>query len=793
MQIRNKKLLVADLAYASSYTQVALPKSDVVYCSKENIALVVCGEGVKATFPHKKTYGGRTFWLDNAETEALLKGKQFAETWGNCWLKAGYSAFENHGLPSFRYYAAEGLSVKKLLAAAGLEKGEIQNLTSLTFKSENGYSAVLEGLYNNRKHFYTEAGNLVDEVEPMLAYYRAMKTCDTAGAAITKQERFIYPTLMFGQKNRDDTNNCSFVKNVQKIILGRESEQAALQIFDSKRLYKTYTVADIIIMGAEKRLYKLNGQSLYCYGIDFADFLAKANIEPETEISFDIALEGCRYTCKQRLKTASIRRGQYLLTYYSEDAVTGRAIPNETELKLYMPNSVISNLVALNFNEHRALQLVPMPASKQKKPFASMAEVLASCFYICVKTDNSCLYYYFSLEELKENYPLINSKYNYNDHTVEKAVSCNGVMLTNLIESLVDSNGAALALPEAWQLQFVEEDAYHTNIKTYIDTIGEAAKLRYPILAYEIKESYAKPSKYNVDDEAYKKPESFFIYRTADSANEAVVKNIMGIVISENGNAFAEGGYTVVAKVKQNGSEVMCKTVKGAMQGMYVAVNAPELTAYKLAEAEKVKLVQAGEPAANTVEFVYEELPYLSIFTANRAFAKQLNISHFMEQACQIPNNLASVKKLVQTGEAVYVTDENCHPVTGELKVHEATRNLYIDRRKIAADTSPFGYGNLILYRYNGMFIDTLAGLLGTDNKKALLKNSVGHVWEVDLAADAAQNCFIAYMHSQSKGTPNNTSNRKRRQKLYEKPKLINAFNGEVLMEELTEIEFLNL
>ena len=161
---------------------------------------------------------------------------------------------------------------------------------------------------------------------------------------------------------------------------------------------------------------------------------------------------------------------------------------------------------------------------------------------------------------------------------------------------------------------------------------------------------------------------------------------------------------------------------------MYVAVNAPELTAYKLAEAEKVKLVQAGEPAANTVEFVYEELPYLSIFTANRAFAKQLNISHFMEQACQIPNNLASVKKLVQTGEAVYVTDENCHPVTGELKVHEATRNLYIDRRKIAADTSPFGYGNLILYRYNGMFIDTLAGLLGTDNKKALLKNSVGHV-----------------------------------------------------------------
>lgn len=428
----------------------------------------------------------------------------------------------------------------------------------------------------------------------------------------------------------------------------------------------------------------------------------------------------------------------------------------------------------------------PSTAAAPKLPGATDEEILESAFYLAVApADGSdMLYYYYSLNELKamgqQSYA-----FNYDDHTVDKTVECNGVFLVDLLDALADADGALLRdsgkLTEDMKIQIVEEDGFHSNSSgkaaSFVDAIAYARTTTLPILAWEIKETYAVETEFNRSWEDFRwadaYPEYLRMYRNTGAANSAVCKMVMGAVVSPEGDAYnadTRGAYVMTMESQKNpGVELAAaREVGGVLKGMKIAVRAPEVAGVTAA-GDAVQLITVGDEAQR-VRFTYEEGAYLTLSDGNESFEMTLSDLIVLSSGRQIPESREAVEALVAGGGALVVTDAIADAQTGELSVEAPGRNLYIDRREVASGTDPYGYGNLILTRYFGAPLKDV--ILASGLSGALTLNGA------DLSALDAKDAFVAYKHTCSKATPNNPPEGKRVTETYEAPVIVSIQDG---------------
>jgi len=439
----------------------------------------------------------------------------------------------------------------------------------------------------------------------------------------------------------------------------------------------------------------------------------------------------------------------------------------------------------------------------EKLPGGTNAQIRQSVFFVAVDTgtdgSGERLYYYFSLDELKSKYGVEERDFDYTNHTVATTTSAHGFSVTKLVDTLVGPYGDPLPIDDTWSLQYLEEDAYHASDPAYIDTMAAARETTKPMLTFEIKQRYATPTKYNVDDKQYKwaedlYPEYMRVYRQTDSANSAVMKMMMGIAVSPDGktyNADTSGKYRLTG-TDGLGNQVVLdskgnpgRTVLGALAGMKIAVHAPTVAAYTATGDSRVITVQPSATSTQVVDFDYTANDYLTVKDWTAGSLKTLTQYDIAGAASTrtIPESLAYVQGLVGTGEAAEVTEESIDPATAEFLIPIATRRLFVDMR-----VTPFAYGytDLNLYRYTGGSPCDLAGLYAVvDNVVATDTAGVKTLYK----GAAAGYCFVAYKDSHSKSCPNNTAESKRFIWVYDHPTLIDEYDGDVLVASLARVD----
>ena len=428
----------------------------------------------------------------------------------------------------------------------------------------------------------------------------------------------------------------------------------------------------------------------------------------------------------------------------------------------------------------------PQGSAAVKTPGATAEEMLNARFYLAVSPADGSqpLYYYYSLDELKAA-GQTNYAFNYDDHTVDKTVSCNGVFLTDLVDALADEAGVLLKdsgkLTESMKIQIIEEDGFHSNYSgkaaSYVDEISYARTTTLPLLVWEIKETYRVETEYNKSWADFRWADQYAeylrIYRNTGAANSAVCKMVMGAVISAQGDAYNKetmGQYALHMESARNpGVDLAAqRRVAGVLKGMTLAVRAPQVANAAVA-GDSVKLVTIGEESQE-ITFTYEESPYLTLSNGTDAYQMALSDLILLSNGRQIPESLEAVEALAASGDALVVTDEIANAESGELTVDAPARNLYIDRREVASGTDPYGYGNLILYRYFGAPLAEVVAASGLTGELTLNGTVLGDLPREDV--------FVAYKHTCSKATPNNPPEGKRVTAVYEAPVLISVKDG---------------
>lgn len=400
-----------------------------------------------------------------------------------------------------------------------------------------------------------------------------------------------------------------------------------------------------------------------------------------------------------------------------------------------------------------AVELAPQGTVGEKEPGGDVSN---SVFYIAVKdASGETKYYYYTKAEL-ETYET-QSAYTYNDHGVIKTVTCKGALLKDLLANL-----KGVSIKDDMIVQYAEEDAYHADAKTdvidsnYKDTIesltkptldgsGNTKNPMRPIVTYAIHEEYADPDAYNVNDPAGEfkdpDPDSFAYtklraYRDTGGANSAVIKYLMGVVVSTDGALLSGKNGCLVTSVSDKNPSIKVRddiTIKGLLPGMQYAVKAPAATNANLATGQTSPVlitVGSGVPADQTITFQYTEDTY---FYVNNAL----------------------------TGKITNYT------YTDLIAEHEQVPDAN-------ANTAPYGYSRPMYYRYNGVWLsDLVSGISGNYSIKLVAKDGT----KTDITDNIAL-YFIAYNNTRSK-TSTNIPEGKRVTDTYNDAKIIIPSTGE--------------
>ncbi len=698
-------------------------------------------------------YPESIFVISEQELASVAKNREKDPKWGDCWRKRRYSALEDHGIITKYRYAAEGLDLRMVLERAGFTEEEING--EIQFAA-NHFKVIVSDPADNR-FFCDGTGNSAD-APALLAFESSLITED--GEILPGKKSSPYPRLMFGQQTKDEINKCSFVSSLRKIQPA--AQKAAIKIYKENRLWCEPTMPDLMMLKQNEAQIYANGQKLRCLGIDIALLMSKYEI-------------GHSSTCKicdsngNFVNIENAHNGEYLLAWHTYCGQSS-AKSDTDGLCLCSDKIFMENITTLEFTSEN----IGSKSLPEKRPANRMEDCDGTSFYCCVEHNGELLYYYFGYDEIKNHYPIHEADFSYDDHTVGKIVRCRGVLMSDITDSLRGKNGERLNLPDSYRMQYMEEDAYHTDIPTYIDKMSDVRGLCRPMLAFEKKDSYLVPDRYHINDEVYMSLDTAFIYRSAVSANEAAVKSVMGVVIRAKAQKIAPEGYMLRAYSNKNGEPILEKKVKGVLTGMCSCIKAPKLARYRILSPDAVSVVVSQD---KTVSFTYEELPFITI--RHKGSAKEVYLSEHKKQKKTIPESLEYVRSLVKSGGACMLTDS-------DITIETPRRNLYIDTREITDSTRPFGYDNLLLHRYDGVFVEDLQESAGIAGSVSAIYDSDGR--SISLPEEISD-CFLAYRHTRSKGVPHNTSLLKRVAVEYERPKLISFRDGSVLAEEIAEIE----
>ena len=699
-----------------------------------------------------RTYSRRLFVISEKELERLALKKENDERFGGFWRESVYSAREDHGAAADHSYIAGGIDLSAMLKAVGMPGDEADG--RLLFAAQN-YKAVVEHPMTGRYYFGSDG--CAEARTPLLATESARLEEDGAPGCFKRGGR---PRLFFGQRTKDDANQCSFVRDL--CCVQPEDMPPALRIYYGGRRWAAPTLASLAAMPVETRRIYAGGVPYICFGTDLKSLLAKFGLGDETSVAAEYGAGGRRVI-------DDIREGEYLLAWYSVREDDGEPVENATDLKIYGGGFVLDDVSALSC-AGRDMLCTPLHC---KTPQISEKELLGATFYCAVEpAGGKRLVYYFSREELRSLYPVREMEYPYNDHEIMKKVRCRGVLLADILDSLRGEDGGRLALPGGWRAQYLEEDGYHANTPTYIDSLDDVRGYKRTMIALEKRELFAFPDAYHSDEPSFSAPDKPCAYRAAESANESAVKGLMGVAVREEASPLALAECRVRMFDADGGALIAEKTVKGALAGMRAVVAAPPLERYETLEPLSA-VVEVGEGACAC--FRYREKPFF-VMTGADGRSKEI-FAGKTAGAETIPSSREAVAALAPSGDAAILTGRD----GGDF---EPKRRLYIDERVYAGGTSPYGYGKYLLYRYEGWKLRELAALLGIEGGAFRAEDEEG----ASAAIENPDDCFVAFRRTESKGVPYNTAEYKRKTKDFRRPVLVSIYDGRVLCSGVVRI-----
>ena len=320
---------------------------------------------------------------------------------------------------------------------------------------------------------------------------------------------------------------------------------------------------------------------------------------------------------------------------------------------------------------------------------AEGGDVANAVFYIAVKetAESEYKFYYYTREEL-EAYDNIYA-FDYTDHSVDKTVYGRGAAVKNLLADL-----EGVTVTDTMIVQYAESDGYHADAKTpieesaYKDQVawfaaphvtagGETAAAVQTVVCYDSWTVYDNPTENNVNSTEWQDADvdSGYLraYRQRDDANSAVIKTLMGIVVSATGDVFTgKDGYTLKAQsVKGDAMQIIepstgkaytSQKITGLVPGMQYGVKAPAVT-NAVVSGDSVQVVTAGEGTSAEVVFTYNENDYLAVNDT----VYTLTAFQALESAVQTPS-----------------------------------------KEEVEAHGTPYGYYDAMYYRYNGVWLRSL-------------------------------------------------------------------------------------
>lgn len=382
-------------------------------------------------------------------------------------------------------------------------------------------------------------------------------------------------------------------------------------------------------------------------------------------------------------------------------------------------------------------------------------------FYIAVKetAESEYKFYYYTREEL-EAYDNIYA-FDYTDHSVDKTVYGRGAAVKNLLADL-----EGVTVTDAMIVQYAESDGYHADAKTpiedsaYKDQVawlsashvtagGETAAAVETVVCYDSWTVYDTPTENNVNSTEWEDADvsSGYLraYRQRDDANSAVIKTLMGIVVSATGDVFTgKDGYTLKAQsVKgdtmqivepSTGKAYTSQKITGLVPGMQFGAKAPVI-ANAAVSGDGVQVITAGEGSSAEVIFTYTENDYLAVNDT----VYTLSAFQALESAVQTPS-----------------------------------------KEEVETHGTPYGYYDAMYYRYNGVWLRSLVSgdvtVTAADGSK------------LEIPAADVDKYFVAYGNTQSK-SDTNVSEGKRFTFTYEQPKLLIPGEGTLVGEAEAKAE----
>jgi len=355
-------------------------------------------------------------------------------------------------------------------------------------------------------------------------------------------------------------------------------------------------------------------------------------------------------------------------------------------------------------------------------------DVANAVFYIAVKesAEAPLKFYYYTAADLNAFDDTHDFKYV--DHSVPKTVTGRGASLANLINDISDATITGDMI-----VQYAESDGYHADADTpiedsaYKDKVswltgthtgsgGDTAEAVNTMICLTSWTKYDNPDENNVDSTEWEDADmnSGYLraYRQRPDANSAVIKTLMGAVISPSGDVFTgDDGYTLSAK-STNGQEMRIiepstgiaynsQKVTGLVPGMQYAVKAPEITGATVSGPD-TQTITAAEGTSTKAVFTYRENTWLTVID------QPYTLSAF-----------EALSSFTQTPTA----------------------------EEVSAHGTPYGYYDAMYYRYTGVWLKDLV------NGSAVLKAADGSTVTVP-AADTGK-YFIVSGYTASKSSTN--------------------------------------
>ncbi|MEG1500426.1 MAG: S-layer homology domain-containing protein [Clostridiales bacterium] len=714
---------------------------------------------------------------------------------GNSWTtNSQYSAYEGHGTANWQYNTVSGINLKTAYAA--LCTGAVSN-DRMNVKSTDGTNYTLSNSLAGNRYCFDEQGVQGTAVDPFLAFYKDKGKKEIAPVAGAEKNLFPaqaissllndtnkFPQFLFGQKDiSKESTACNWVKYTDKVALGGEDIALTVSQIDAKGNTDNtaLSISEIVRQGVYKTdwYYYPKGGSQITHslkGIPLSKLLAAMNVSPQAGMTIKtIASDGF----SSNINFADLNK--WFVAYDAQE--NGNAVVNgtgdkATALRLYGPGQygnavLIKQLSKITISANSDSGAEPLPGGPGVPKQAGYSD--NSVFYIAVKdavAANPTKYYYYTLEELKKYEKDV--AFHYNDHSVWKTATARGARLSDLLRDL-----DGVKITSDMGIQYAEQDGYHADQKTpvadsvYKDTVyglthivlkdGTSIPSMNTVISYGLHEEYDKQDANNKNDapgffkDADNNTGYLRAYRNTGGANSAVIKTLMGVVVSPNGDLFSgKDGYKLkTTSSKASGLPIKADVkVTGLVPGMDFAVTAPKVVNATLAKDQpafqKIKAVATeGKDLTTIVEFKYDEDSYFYLQDGNKK------------------NDYVYTDLL---GDAKKKTIPNAEDGTVIEKY--------------------YGYSCPMYYRYDGVWLKDLVerlegpGNLDNLNNKAIyLIVKDGNRIAITKEDIVSNKYFIAYDNTQSK-TNTNTPEYKRVTKTYNDAKIIIPGEGVVVSQK---------